>query len=89
MWLCSDAFDNCMAAGILRLQGGLDFSEYVEEVGDYSEKPTLSGCFDACKSTELWTDRKPVRLMLAVRDGYSQIEYLCKRRQRLQTIHKR
>ncbi|CAG0902473.1 unnamed protein product [Darwinula stevensoni] len=52
-----DAFDNCMAVGILRLQGGLDFSDYVEEVADCSEKPEiLSGCFDASLGeSEAWS----------------------------------
>ncbi|CAG0893458.1 unnamed protein product [Darwinula stevensoni] len=33
-----EAFDNCLAVGILRLQGGLDFSSFVEENGEIAEE---------------------------------------------------
>ena len=47
-WLCSDAFDNFLAAGILRLQGGLDYSDYVEEDGDIAEgKQETSANFES------------------------------------------
>ncbi|CAG0901500.1 unnamed protein product [Darwinula stevensoni] len=44
-----DAFDNCLAVGILRLKSGLDFSRYVEEDRKSAEKLNVSKCSEITK----------------------------------------